>query len=124
MPKTKTEPPTSSNSPGGKEFSVEKILNKKVIKGKVMYFLKWKGYPDSDNTWEKKENLNCPYLVAQYEERVKCKVGPNRQKEGVKSIVTKESGFKRMLEPDKILKATNVRGELEFLMKWKGNLII
>lgn len=94
-----------------------------------MYFLKWKGYPDSDNTWEREENLNCRYLVQEYEDREKtgissqkCKVTPSRQEDG--KILTKENGFKRMLEPEKILQATTVRGELEFLMKWKGNLII
>ena len=40
------------------EFCVEKILNKKVNpNGRVEYLVKWKGFQDSDNTWEMKEAL-------------------------------------------------------------------
>lgn len=48
-------------------YSVEKILQKKVTSGKTYYFLKWFGYPDSENTWEPVENLDCPELIAAFE---------------------------------------------------------
>lgn len=33
------------------EFIVEKILDRKVADGEVFYYLKWKGFNDTENTW-------------------------------------------------------------------------
>ena len=45
------------------EFEVEKILEKKGQR----YLIKWKGYDESENTWEPEENLtNCRQLLKQY----------------------------------------------------------
>jgi hypothetical protein len=47
----------SSDGTDSEQYVVEKILNKRFVKGKVEYFIKWQGYEDpSDNTWEPAEN--------------------------------------------------------------------
>ena len=51
------------------EYEVEAIRDSKVQDGKVMYFLKWKGYPETDNTWEDEENLHCYKLINDYIEK-------------------------------------------------------
>ena len=40
------------------EYDVEKLLNKKKVKGKTQYLVKWLGYEDKKNSWEPAENLS------------------------------------------------------------------
>lgn len=113
------------------EYVVEKILDKRVRGGRVEYFLKWKGYGEADNTWEPVENLDCPDLIAEFEDNLKKTQSKEKNDKKRKSTqggdpkkvrrsVNNEGqkGFNRGLEPEKIIGATDVSGELMFLIKW------
>jgi len=108
---------------------VERVEDKRVVNGRTEYYLKWKGYPRSENTWEPVDQLDCPNLIANFEESLK------NSKEEVTVCDADSSttdfipvprerqnltGFERGLEPSKILGATDASGQLMFLMKWKG----
>lgn len=119
------------------EYTVEKIVDKRVRGRKVEYFLKWKGYSDADNTWEPEENLDCPELIAEFEENRKAKdeeqesekkrkmngtdSSEGGQKKKKKDDDNRPRGFDRGLEPEQIIGATDSSGELMFLIKWKGS---
>ena len=49
------------------EYEVESILDRKTLRGQDYFFVKWKGYPASDNTWEPKGNLkNASKLISEF----------------------------------------------------------
>ena len=55
---------------GVEEWEVEKILNKKRIRGVVKYLVRWKGFMAERDTWERKENLkNAEELIKEFEQR-------------------------------------------------------
>ncbi|XP_046553180.1 chromobox protein homolog 1-like isoform X1 [Haliotis rubra] len=122
------------------EYTVEKVVDGRMRNGKKEYLLKWKGYPDSENTWEPEENLDCPDLIADYEDKRKKKEqekkrkqangmddGSSKKKKKVAEVKTapeddnKPRGFDRGLQPERIIGATDSSGELMFLMKWKDS---
>jgi len=54
---------------GVEEWEVEKILNKKKIRGVEKYLVRWKGFMVEGDTWERKENLkNAEELIKEFEQ--------------------------------------------------------
>lgn len=39
------------------DFQVEEIVSSRSARGKTKYFIKWKDFPESENTWEQKDDL-------------------------------------------------------------------
>jgi len=57
---------------GEEEFEMEKILNKRIIRGKEKFLVYWKGYTVEEDTWEGRENLrNTEELVKEFEKEYK-----------------------------------------------------
>jgi len=47
---------------------VERILNKRKVRGKDKYLVRWKGFMAERDTWEGRENLeNARELVEEFE---------------------------------------------------------
>lgn len=139
----------------GEEFVVDKILDKRVRNGKIEYYLSWKvsyklytctiinvyisliqGFGPEENTWEPKENLDCPELIKAFEDKLKLRKEQSKRKAGSvsgeegaeppsKKLHPSEDirprGFDRGLQAERIIGATDSSGELMFLIKWKGS---
>ena len=49
-------------------FIVEAIIGRRIKKGKKEYLIKWKGYPESQATWEPERNLkNLKEILKHYD---------------------------------------------------------
>jgi len=67
---------------GEEELEVEKILNKRTIRGKEKFLVRWKGYIVEEDTWESRENLkNAKKLVEEFEREYREEVEELRQQE-------------------------------------------
>jgi len=65
---------------GEEEFEVEKILNKRTIREKDKFLVRWKGYMAEEDTWKNRENLgNARELVEEFERKYGEKVKELRQ---------------------------------------------
>ncbi|KAM5353667.1 hypothetical protein ACJ41O_000317 [Fusarium nematophilum] len=72
--KTNNEPDTQVDGP--EEYIVEAILDMAEIDNKTMYFVKWKDYPDSENTWEPPEHLShAQRLLKGFHQQLRTKKG-------------------------------------------------
>jgi len=57
---------------GEKEFEIEKILNKRTVRRKEKFLVRWKGYTAEEDTWKNRKNLrNAKELVKEFEREYK-----------------------------------------------------
>ena len=84
---------------GVEEWEVEKILNKKTIRGVEKYLVQWKGFTAEGDTWEKIENLkNAEEAIKEFEGKMSVEV---RRQE--KIDMAEERDFRRGELPGKFM---------------------
>jgi len=84
---------------GIKEWEVEKILNKKKVRGIEKYLVQWKGFTAKRDTWERKENLkNVEEALEEFEGRMSAEV---RRQERID--IAEERDFRRGELPGKFM---------------------
>lgn len=50
-----------------KSYLVENIIDVRIRQGSKEYFLKWKNYPESSNSWINEKDMDCQDLVKDFE---------------------------------------------------------
>jgi len=103
------------------EYEVEAIVDKRVKKGVVEYFVKWKGWPSDTNTWEGLDNLeNSGELIDEYENNLEIvKLDAKKDERMRRNPDLKPDGFARGLVAEKVVGATFDTGRITFKVKWR-----
>jgi len=84
---------------GVEEWEIEKILNKRKIRGIDKYLVRWKEFTAEHDTWERKEDLgNAREVLEEFEERMNAEV---RRQE--KLDMEEEKDFRRGELPGKFM---------------------
>ena len=68
-PPIQEDTPEVDQAAGGEEYEVERILDRRISRGKVEYLVKWRNYDNASNSWEPRSNLtNCQELLREFED--------------------------------------------------------
>jgi len=62
-------PPPPEIVDGEEEWEVEEILDSRVVRKKLKFLVKWKGYGREDNSWEDSADVHAPELVQEFYKR-------------------------------------------------------
>jgi hypothetical protein len=75
--RTQPEPPPIEVD-GEEEWEVKEILDSRIVRGKLEYFVDWVGFDEGSRTWEPAKNCeNSPELIATYHRKYPNRPSPN-----------------------------------------------
>lgn len=62
-------------------YEIEAVRRKRVRKGQLQYYIKWRGWPETANTWEPLENLqSCSDIIDAFEENLRLQKTASRRR--------------------------------------------
>ncbi|KAJ2928010.1 hypothetical protein H1R20_g9081, partial [Candolleomyces eurysporus] len=95
-----------------REYEVEGIQDSRLFCGKLQYYVKWKGYPQEERTWEPEANVkNSPELVTAFHR--KHPSAPRRINQRLRFMP-----YENMTEPKKAIFDWTA-GKLREVRKWR-----
>uniref|UniRef100_A0A5S6QKA1 Chromo domain-containing protein n=1 Tax=Trichuris muris TaxID=70415 RepID=A0A5S6QKA1_TRIMR len=112
---------SASSDDASYEYTVERIVDRRVVNGRLEYLLKWDGYDDAENTWEPVENLHCFEMIEHFERRKLLELLAKERK----NLILKDAGdrttgkFEQGHEAEAVLNVVMVDGELLHLVKFR-----
>src|SRR5258707_7675536 len=98
---------------GEEEYEVEKVINHRYT-GRartLQYLIKWKGYPEADNTWEPADQVHAPQLIKAYHRQHPLE--DKRRRVNTRTTIRILSSIKQCLPTDQSTKASNHRCRLD-----------
>ncbi|KAL6842376.1 hypothetical protein ACP4OV_027803 [Aristida adscensionis] len=77
-------------------YEIEDIRRRRLRKGKLQYLVKWRGWPESANTWEPLENLKaCSDIVDAFEKRSRSPWSSRKRKRKVVATPKTDANISR-----------------------------
>ncbi len=102
---------------GEEEYKVERIVAHRVFgrSKRLQYLIKWKGYPESDNSWEPADQVHAPDLVKHYHSTAK-------DQSAIHSAVKDQSAprmipYQSMKQEQSAIRMRRIKGEQSALEK-------
>jgi Chromo (CHRromatin Organisation MOdifier) domain len=68
-----------------REYIVNKILDKKIMKGRAYYLINWEGFSEKDNTWEPAVGFATNIVAMDYEAKIKSQLPKQKQKDKIEN---------------------------------------
>lgn len=135
---------SSKSAADDQDYEVEKIVGEKIEYGKRYFLVKWKGWPESDNSWETEKSVDCFELIEKFRDSCRSATKSNKRPSSAAPKSKKAKKARKIVEEDdeddddndddddddagekewEVEKIVNVRkargGKKEYLIRWKG----
>lgn len=135
---------SKSSKADNEEYEVEKIVGEKIEHGTRHFLVKWKGWPESDNSWEAEKSVDCYELIEKFRDSCRSTGKATKRAAGrpTKSAQAKKArkaasedeaddddnendedendDDEKEWEVEKIVNMRKKGAKKEFLIRWKG----